>query len=170
MQMYNLFFMITFIVFQHQYIDWKHAHNVRNFSISQGNVGESGCIWECKDNHVDSIFALTRRVGDVLTCSCAYANAFNFDMMVLPEFCQLNDDQVAKDSSDSDFYHLNCVTDLDEGNGISVRKKMFFEFCPVCQQSLVLFDYGALFAFVCVLLESSADYPNTKCKEFISNP
>ena len=116
------------LYFQHQYIDWKHTHNVRNFSISQGNIGESGCIWECKDNHIDSIFALTRKVGDVLTCSCAYANAFDFDKMVLPEFCQLNDDQVAKDSSNSDFYHINCVTDLDEGNGISVRK-FFFTFC-----------------------------------------
>ena len=116
--------------FQHQYIDWKHTHNVRNFSISQGNIGESGCIWECKDNHIDSIFALTRKVGDVLTCSCAYTNAFNFDKMVLPEFCQLNDDQVAKDSSNSDFYHINCVTDLDEGNGILVRKKNLFCILP----------------------------------------
>ena len=130
-------FINILLYFQHQYIDWKHTHNVRNFSISQGNIGESGCIWECKDNHIDSIFALTRKVGDVLTCSCAYANAFDFDKMVLPEFCQLNDDQVAKDSSNSDFYHINCVTDLDEGNGILVRKKMFFAFCQNFYQCLV---------------------------------
>ena len=123
--------------FQHQYIDWKHTHNVRNFSISQGNIGESGCIWECKDNHIDSIFALTRKVGDVLTCSCAYTNAFNFDKMVLPEFCQLNDDQVAKDSSNSDFYHINCVTDLDEGNGILVRKFFFLHSAKIFLNTFV---------------------------------
>ena len=41
-----------------------------------------------------SIFALTRVVGDVLTCSCGYSNAFNLDLMVLPEFCQLYDEVV----------------------------------------------------------------------------
>ena len=61
---------------------------------------------------MDSIFALTRILGNIQTCSCGYPKAFDLDAMVLPEFCQLFDDGTGQKS---DYYHVNCVTDLLDG-------------------------------------------------------
>ena len=62
-----------------------------------------------------SIFSLTRKVENVLTCSCGFPGSFELGKMVLPTFCQLNEEQ--KSAEDHDYYHVNCVTDLDEDGG-----------------------------------------------------
>ena len=64
---------------------------------------------------MDSIFALTRVLGNIQTCSCGYPKAFDLDAMVLPEFCQLFED--GSNGHKSDYYHVNCVMDLEDGNG-----------------------------------------------------
>ena len=61
---------------------------------------------------MDSVFALTRVLDDIQTCSCGYPKAFDLDSMVLPEFCQLFEET----GQTSDYYHVNCVTDLLDGN------------------------------------------------------
>lgn len=104
------FINVYFIHFQHDFVDWDFTHNVRNFSLSETDGGESGCIWECRENHLGSIFALTRRLlpGNILTCTCGFSQAFNLNKMVSPEFCQ---------AKNLDYYNVNCVTDLDEDGG-----------------------------------------------------
>ncbi len=103
-------------------MSWEHAHNVRNFSITDGNKA-SACIWECRDNHIGSMFAMTRKVGDILTCSCGYPLAFEVERLVKKEFCHLLEDK------EDDFYHVNCVTDLDPGGGWNfVSFKSWLEF------------------------------------------
>ena len=61
-----------------------------------------------------SIFALTRIVGNVRTCSCGFPGSFNLDEMVDPEFCKIFKDEHG-DKNDHDYYNVNCVTDLDDG-------------------------------------------------------
>ena len=53
-------------------------------------------------------------VENVLTCSCGYSNAFDVDAMVLSEFCQMYEKASVKDPLNSDYYRVNCVTDLDD--------------------------------------------------------
>ena len=65
---------------------------------------------------MDSVFALTRVLDNIQTCSCGYPKAFDLDSMVLPEFCQLFEET----GQTSDYYHVNCVTDLLDGNNDSV--------------------------------------------------
>ena len=88
---------------------------MRNFSLENS---DASCIWECRDNHLGSIFALTRVVENVLTCSCGFPGSFDLDKMVLPTFCHLN--QPIQEPTELDqhgYYNVNCVTDLDEDGG-----------------------------------------------------
>ena len=61
-----------------------------------------------------SIFALTRIVGNVRTCSCGFPGSFNLDEMVDPEFCKIFKEEHGV-KNDHDYYNVNCVTDLDDG-------------------------------------------------------
>ena len=60
------------------------------------------------------MFSLTRKVGDRLTCSCAFAQAFHPYDVVEMEFCNM---LPVKDGKDVNYYHINCVSDLDEDGG-----------------------------------------------------
>lgn len=92
-------------------MDWSHTHNTRNFSKLEG---DSACIWECRDNHLGSIFALTRKVEGILTCSCGFPGSFLLGKMVDPEFCDLFHQEM---EVEDDYYNVNCVTDLDDDGG-----------------------------------------------------
>ena len=106
--------------FQHDFIDWTRTHNTRNFSANAD--GDSACIWECLDNHLGSIFALTRHVDSILTCSCGYPGSFDLDQMVTSEFCHVFEQvNQAGGGEQSDYYDVHCVSDLDDGNGGPVR-------------------------------------------------
>lgn len=96
-------------------MDWSYSHNTRNFTA---NEGDEACIWECRDNHFGAIFALTRRVGTTLTCSCAFPGSFDPAKMVHPTFCHIYDQE---SQSQHDYYNVNCVTDLDDGGSLTVR-------------------------------------------------
>ena len=72
------------------------------------------------------MYALTRVTGQVLTCSCGYGRVLDPDSMVDPEFCGMLDTAV------SNYYDVNCVTDLDANGGpiVSLIEKnlnFFFE-------------------------------------------
>ena len=61
------------------------------------------------------MFSLTRVVGDRLTCSCAFPQAFHPYDVVRNEFCQM---LPQKSSSEMiNYYDINCVSDLDEDGG-----------------------------------------------------
>jgi len=97
---------------KHNFIDWSYAHNVRNFSMEENN--DASCIWECRDSHLGSLFALTRVVDNVLTCSCGFPGSFNLDKLVSPTFCHMGG---GHQEADLGYYNVNCVTDLDEDGG-----------------------------------------------------
>ena len=44
---------------------------------------------ECRDNHMGAIFALTRIVDNVRTCSCGFPGSFDLNKIVDSEFCQI---------------------------------------------------------------------------------
>ena len=69
-----------------------------------------------KDNHPRAMFSLTRVVGDRLTCSCAFPQAFHHHDVVRNEFCNLLPVKSSKDV-EVNHYHINCVSDLDEDGG-----------------------------------------------------
>ena len=56
------------------------------------------------------MFSLTRKVGDRLTCSCAFAQAFHPYDIVEMEFGNMLPEA-------ANYYHINCVSDLDEDGG-----------------------------------------------------
>jgi len=97
---------------KHDFVDWSRSHNARNFTAAL--EGDSACIWECRDNHMGAIFALTRIVGAVRTCSCGFPGSFDLNKMVDPEFCQIFKEEHGI-KKDHDYYNVNCVTDLDDG-------------------------------------------------------
>ena len=107
---------IYFFFGQHNFIDWSYAHNVRNFSMEDSN--DASCIWECRDSHLGSLFALTRVVDNVLTCSCGFPGSFNLDKLVSPTFCHMG---AGHQEADLGYYNVNCVTDLDEDGGNTVN-------------------------------------------------
>ena len=111
---------LNFFSFQHEFVDWTRTHNTRNFSANAD--GDSACIWECLDNHLGSIFALTRQVDSILTCSCGYPGSFDLDKMVTSEFCHVFEQvNQAGGGEQSDYYDVHCVSDLDDGTGGPVR-------------------------------------------------
>ncbi len=71
--------------------------------------GDVACVWECHDHHPSAMYTLSRRVGDVLTCSCGYPRAFEPVQMIDTEFCEM-----LPTDKDLPFYRVNCVSDLDE--------------------------------------------------------
>ena len=107
---------------QHDFIDWSYAHNVRNFSLEE-TKNDASCIWECRDNHLGSLFSLTREVDNVLTCSCGFPGSFNLDKLVLPTFCHLGG---GHREAELGYYRVNCVTDLDEDGGGSNTVRLIF--------------------------------------------
>ena len=66
-----------------------------------------------------AIFALTRIVGAVRTCSCGFPGSFDLNKMVDPEFCQIFKEEHGI-NKDHDYYNVNCVTDLDDGGNTIV--------------------------------------------------
>ena len=54
---------------------------------------------------------MSKIVGNRLTCSCAYPQAFHAKEMVKPEYCAMLNEA---DPSNHDYYTINCVTDLDD--------------------------------------------------------
>ena len=79
---------------------------------------DASCIWECRDSHLGSLFALTRVVDNVLTCSCGFPGSFNLDKLVSPTFCHMGG---GHQEADLGYYNVNCVTDLDEDGGNTVN-------------------------------------------------
>ena len=71
-----------------------------------------------------SIFALTRIVGNVRTCSCGFPGSFDLNKMVDPEFCQIFEEEHGV-GNDHDYYNVNCVTDLDDG-GFTIVSWIFW--------------------------------------------
>ena len=71
------------------------------------------------------MFSLTRVVGDRLTCSCAFPQAFHPYDVARNEFCQM---LPQKSSSEiTNYYDINCVSDLDEDGGpIDVCKCLIY--------------------------------------------
>ena len=69
-----------------------------------------------KDNHPRAMFSLTRVVGDRLTCSCAFPQAFHPYDVVKNEFCRMLPMKSSK-NVEVNHYHINCVSDLDEDGG-----------------------------------------------------
>ena len=61
------------------------------------------------------MFSLTRVVGDRLTCSCAFPQAFHPYNVARMEFCNMMPSK--SHSPDVNYYHINCVSDLDEDGG-----------------------------------------------------
>ena len=96
---------------------------------------------------MDSVFALTRVLDNIQTCSCGYPKAFDLDSMVLPEFCQLFEET----GQTSDYYHVNCVTDLLDGNNDSVNILILFYYKVVSTWIL------NLFLIACTLVNKTLD-------------
>ncbi len=107
-----------------QSIDWRAAHNVRNFSAVTDDA--TACVWECHDRHPHAVYSLTRRVSKtgsglalldwsdvVLTCSCGYALAFPPKDVVRQEFCVALSDQ-------DPYYSLKCTNDLEDEHELEV--------------------------------------------------
>ena len=62
------------------------------------------------------MFSLTRVVGDRLTCSCSFPQAFHPYDVVKNEFCNMLPTKSSK-SVEVNHYQINCVSDLDEDGG-----------------------------------------------------
>ena len=54
-------------------------------------------------------------VGDRLTCSCAFPQAFHPYDVVNNEFCQMVPQKSSSETTN--YYDINCVSDLDEDGG-----------------------------------------------------
>lgn len=104
------------------FIDWSHAHNVRNFSADTNN--HLACVWECHDHHARAMYSLTRQVDNVLTCSCGYPASLLPAQVVEKPFCKLYD-------SNYPSYELNCLRDLDEDGDTKVKDKDCKSIYPV---------------------------------------
>ena len=70
-----------------------------------------------------AIFALTRVVGTVRTCSCGFPGSFDLNKMVDPQFCHIFQEEDGG-KNDHDYYDVNCVTDLDDGGSTIVSIKI----------------------------------------------
>ena len=71
------------------------------------------------------MFSLTRVVGDRLTCSCAFPQAFHPYDVVNNEFCQMVPQKSSSETTN--YYDINCVSDLDEDGGpIDVCSRLIY--------------------------------------------
>ena len=57
------------------------------------------------------MFSLSKVVGNRLTCSCGYTQAFHVEEMVEPAYCEM---LTKFDATNHDYYMVNCVSDLDD--------------------------------------------------------
>ena len=94
------------------------------------------------------MFSLTRVVGDRLTCSCAFPQAFHPYDVVKNEFCRMLPMKSSK-NVEVNHYHINCVSDLDEDGGpidvsIYFNSKLALSILPYIHGRINLF-------FVCIL-------------------
>ena len=87
-----------------------------------------------------AIFALTRIVGSVRTCSCGFPGSFDLNKMVDPEFCQIFKEEHGI-KKDHDYYNVNCVTDLDDGGSTIVCIKSILS--SVISAPIVVNFHGA---------------------------